>query len=77
MAAALNVTEDEVVIDDLVYSTPTSYAINTEEAVNTFAGKGGSATGASIAIAVAVFLAAVVVTTCVGVACGETCPFFS
>lgn len=67
-------TADEVIIYDVVYSTPTSYAINTEEALNTFVRNDGSAAGASIAIAAAIYFAAVVVTTCTGVIFGETSP---
>eukprot|EP00903_Cladosiphon_okamuranus_P011888 g11167.t1 len=71
LAEELGTSADEVVIDDVVFSSTTAEDIDTEDAAATFADDPGSASGAAVAVAVALILAAVCVTGCLGLACGK------
>ncbi|CAN0352686.1 unnamed protein product, partial [Ectocarpus sp. 12 AP-2014] len=72
LAEALGTTASEVSINDVVYSSTTASAIDTEDAATTFFEEdSGPASAAAVAIACAILIAALCATGCVGVVCGK------
>lgn len=71
MAAALDLTANEISFVNVVYSTTSVDQVNSNEAINTFVESEGSASSSSIAIAVAFIVTMLVATTCIGASFGR------